>query len=375
MAGFTMLALRAEATGHVFPTPGGGVGAPFRYLMPQLAGQPGARRIMFIGASTAQEALLYEEFDKALPPYRSYPAAFATATLDDVLVALDYVERAYGQAALPEVLVFGADARLLGNQPRRFGPLEVDRTRYNDAYLLRIIDQYSDRFAIQKTDQGHVLVPKTRWQALLARWRVWTEKQQPRHRAAVMAVLNRLINGPGPQLQRAAKVTGLPRIRRLLEPVNHAGISNLIRTHGFVEAFRSYLPAYLAPYGSHYGVKGGPDSGPDAGMGIRTWDPRLDPDLTPTQIGRLRAIAARTGMRLVVVMIPQRPSSRAAHPQVLYDALMSQVRGALADTPFLDLRELLSEGDFMDEHVSREGAARTTARVIAFLKDLRILSE
>jgi hypothetical protein len=220
-----------------------------------------------------------------------------------------------------------------------------------------------------------VLVPKTRWQALLARWRVWTEKQQPRHRAAVMAVLNRLINGPGPQLQRAAKVTGLPRIRRLLEPVNHAGISNLIRTHGFVEAFRSYLPAYLAPYGSHYGVKGGPDSGPDAGMGIRTWDPRLDPDLTPTQIGRLRAIAARTGMRLVVVMIPQRPSSRAAHPQVLYDALMSQVRGALADTPFLDLRELLSEGDFMDEHVSREGAARTTARVIAFLKDLRILSE
>jgi hypothetical protein len=55
-------------------------------------------------------------------------------------------------------------------------------------------------------------------------------------------------------------------------------------------------------------------------------------------------------VQLVVVLLPQRPSLRAPQWEPYYGALMGQVRSALADTPFLDLRDLLDDSLFVDDH-------------------------
>jgi len=63
------LAIWAESKGHAHPYDLGG--EVLRFLLPSFTGQPGANRIMLLGASSVQEGLLYEEFERAFPVNRA----------------------------------------------------------------------------------------------------------------------------------------------------------------------------------------------------------------------------------------------------------------------------------------------------------------
>jgi hypothetical protein len=369
-SGLTVLALRAEATGHVYPYIGG-EGA-LRLLLASMAG-PARGRILLTGASVAGEAFLYEEFGRAFAGHQVRHSSFSAATLNDVLIALDYIERASGAGAIPEMLIVGVDARFLANKPRAFGPNE-DRIITDDGFfLINMIDRYSPLFRVEKTNDGSILVAKAPHERLAARWDFWTRKQQPRHRAAIAAALNRIVNGPGQHLDL---VTGLPPVEGLRDPFARPVAMTAIRyisAAGPYTAFRSWLPAYISPYDAHYGLRAAPNLDPDYGWGFRLWNPSSEAGLLTSQVSRLRATAARLNMKLVIVNVPQRPASRSAHPQVYYDAMMALVLAALGDTPFLDLRTLLNDEDFIDEHVSRTGAQRVTAEVIAFIRSQQLI--
>jgi len=78
---FGALATWAEVHAHAHPYELGE--EMFRILLPSIAGRPGRDRMMLIGSSTAQEALLYEEFDAAFPGIDAYQVSYSVATIDE----------------------------------------------------------------------------------------------------------------------------------------------------------------------------------------------------------------------------------------------------------------------------------------------------
>jgi hypothetical protein len=361
--GLNYLALWAETTANTYPYAAGE--DPIRVLLPSLMGRSGRARIMLLGPSAAEDAFLYEDFNRAFPGYHAYQASFSTATLDDVLVALEYVERAYGEDAMPDVLILGVQARFLANKPRRFGP-NKDATAYSPFF--NSINLYSALFRVEESEKGSVLVPKTRFESLAAGWRFWGRKQQPRHRAAIVALLNRIVNGAGSNLEL---VTGLPPLKDIRDPFARPTGGTALRYIASARpftAFRSWLPAYNSPYLTHYMPTDNADTRPEGSFGIRQWDPSSEAGLVTSQVSRLRETAHRLNIKLFVVITPEHPATRALHPAIYYDSLMTLVRGALRETPVLELRTLLDDHDFFDEeHVRRNGARRVTGEVIRFI--------
>jgi len=371
LAGLTALSVRAEATGRVYPYPGGNM--PLRFLLPSLVGGSGDRTIMITGSSTAGDSLLYEEFERALPAYRTYPGTFPVATLDEILLMLDYLERTYGSDVLPDLLVVGVEPRLLANKPRRFGAHQDDPIEFRGAFLVEVIDKYSSTFRVARTSAGSRLVQKGRLEGVAASWRFWTQTQQPRHRAAIAALLDRVLNGPGLHMDLASGITGLDDVRNPFDPETIRTALQDIANDGLYMSFRQWLPAYISPYVFHYVYRKDENAHPRLAEAMFNWNPEPEADLIAANVIRLRQFAARTGMKLVVVNTPQRPSARAAYSASYYASLMRITRGALGDTPFLDLRELIERHEFIDEHVDRSGAEKTTARVIDFIKSQGVL--
>jgi hypothetical protein len=326
--------------------------------------QPGANRIMVIGSSTAQEALLYEEFERAFPQYDTYQMAFGAATLDEVLVALDYIERVYGTGALPAVLIVGLEARSLANLPRRFG----SRREVGEEYLYPAIDEYSPFYKVRRTEEaGSVLEPKTGLEAWSARWRFWSKQQEPRYRYAVVALLNRMVSGPGPNLEWTSGLPTIDDIRNPLAPASIRVFTGYVAADP-IAAFRGWLAAYIAPY-HHFRPRVGYHVGPGGPNGVHFWDPRTEAELLVGQVQRLRETAASRGMRLFVVNLPEHPESRESQPPEYYESLISLTLEALADTPFIDLRSFGDRSDFLDDaHLTRPAAERVTAAVIRFIQ-------
>lgn len=364
---FHAIALRAERSGYVYPYTRGDI--HLRYLLPSLMTSGDRPMIMIFGSSTAFEALQYERLQDAFPQYRLSVGAFPNATMDDVLLALDYLERAYGPQGIPKVAIIGVDARTLANKPRRFGAFK-DRLNPRDPSLGAFLDLFSPSFRVVQSAQGSILVEKTRTERMLALWRFWSAEQQPRHRAAIAGAVSRLLNGPGAQLNEADDLIGFEDPRDLLNPVTIHTSVRYVASRGLIAATRRVAAAFMSPYDARFQYAVGPSLDPDSEFGVRLWNPDADHELINAQFKRLKTFAARHGMMTLLVHLPERPEHRAAHPVRFYDSLIGAVRRASDSMPVLDLRMRLGVDGFIDNHVNREGGRQTTEAVIAALKAL-----
>lgn len=359
--GLNALAAWGERRGSAYPFKAGE--EPLRFLLPSIMGRPGAGRIMITGPSAAAEGLLYEDFDKAFPGWHTYQAAFSDATVNDVLLSLRFIERTYGRQALPEVIVVGGEPRFFNNIPRPFGPT---RERDRRSPFVSLVDVYSG-VHVKATETGSILTSKTGPERLLAASRFWLSKQQPRWRVGFAALLNRILNGPGPNIDL---LDGLPPIKSIHELISRENARDLwlFAVHaGPYDAVQRLAAAYVSPYvfqleGERKTVR------PDDRSRLGHWD-RYDASLLDVQIRALVKLTERLNIKLFVVMLPRHPANQSIDESLPTGEFDAALRRALGDTPYLDLQMLLNEHLFADgTHVTRVGAHRVTAEVVKFMQ-------
>lgn len=282
----------------------------------------GRSRLLIYGPSEAREGLLPEELARRLPHLEPYQGAQSWGTLEDMLVMLDYLEKAYGASAIPEVL-------LLGITPRFISDIRVDKSR-----LLAGINRYSPHFKVAGSDHPPALAPKSfleRFQALLE----VTALEPDRYRRGLFAVLNSKISSEWLQsyertMIRAAKYRNIPSDPAQAEEA--LGLEHWERVHG--------------------------------------WDPENDRARIAREIGLLLAFVERFKVRLYVVNLPEHPATRARFQTARYASYLRITRDALRGTPFLDLRESLAIDEFYDEtHVTWKAAIKVADTVGAFVSE------
>jgi hypothetical protein len=306
-----------------------------RVLLRSLYENRGEDRILLAGPSEAREDLLYERFDREFPSMRAYQGAQSLGTLDDLLLALEYIEKVHGRAAVPASLVLGITPRFVANIPPGVSPLAVALNRYSSSYR------------VESGPLGSRLVPKSWRQSLIARAR-FLLKQPSRYLSALGALGERALVAVAPP-GRAAAVTA---------------------------ALRRSVARHASPYKYHHLERMPPDilrgwlQDPSSfWFKVHGWDPSADGHLVRVQLERLRAVARRHGIRLFVVNLPEHRWNREGYRPGRYEAYMSLVRASLDGTPFLDLRELLEPEEFYDVgHATLAGATRVTERVVEFIK-------
>jgi hypothetical protein len=370
---FGSLAYWAEASAHAHPYVLGE--EMFRFLLPSIVGRPGRDRIMLIGSSTAQEALLYQDFDSAFPGTDAYQVSYSMATLDDILVALDYVERVHGEAAMPGALIVGFETRSLANLPRNFGPKRgnlIDEGEWGftghfdetqGSFLFHAINRYSPHFSVRAGEWGSVLEPKETLEGWWAGLRFATRKQQPRYRSAVAALANLVLSGPGPNLDL---VVGLPMMANVRNPFEPDSFGVFVRwiANDPSTALRAWIAAYVAPYVHHYHPKMGYHLPMGGEGGIGFWDPASDGEMVTRQLVRLRELAEDRDIRLFVVMVPEHPAARAQIAPERDVVMLALARRALGDTPFIDLRARFEADAFVDDGHIRPWAARLVTKEV-----------
>lgn len=362
----------AEARRDVYPYQAGE--DPIRYLLPALMDRPGKRRILLMGPSAAGEALLNERFDEAFPDKEAYNGALSTATLDDCLLTLDYMEKVYGREAMPEILVLGVQLRFVANIPRRFGPV---KDRFDFMPLIFSIDHYSTRFKVDRwsSPNGSLLRPKQWHEGAFAFLKFALQKQKPRYQAAVAALLDRALEGIGYSMAPRERFPFMEKMRSPINQKDLPAILSFSREQDVAPALRRWLREFRSPYLTQYlkpmnrdlvlTMLEHPGWNDD-----HKWNARVDEEMVRFQISDLVNRATRNGIRLYVVNLPENSLSRNLYDEGLYSYYLKILTEALGDTPFLDLREMLRDEDFFDdEHAMLEPARQVTDRVVAFIKE------
>lgn len=361
----------AETRRDVYPYQSGE--DPIRYLLPTLMDRPGKRRILLMGPSAAGEGLLYERFDEAFPDKEAYNGALSTATLDDSLLALNYMEKVYGREAMPEILVLGVQLRFVANIPRRFGPV---KDRFNFMPLIFSIDHYSTRFSVDRwSSPNRSLLQTKRWyEEAFSFLKFALLKQKPRYQAAAAALLDTALERMGYSM---APRKSFPYMEKMRNPINQkdmAAILSFSREQGVAPALRRWLHEFRSPYLTQYLEPMNRDSllymlkhpGWDDD---HKWNARADEEMVRFQISELVNLAKRNGIRLYVVNLPENTLSRNLYDEGLYPYYLKILTEALGDTPFLDLRMMLRDEEFFDdEHPLLEPATQVTDRVVDFIK-------
>jgi hypothetical protein len=325
-----------------------------RYLMPTLFEGRGPNRIMLVGESAVRENLLFEQFDRAFPTMRTFQGALSLGTIDDVVLALEYVEQAYGEAAMPGVLVVGVSPRFAANLPR---------TRP----FLRSLTRYSPVFYVRWDDSGPHLEPKGRRASILGRVRFHVQKSPERYRAAVSAIVRAYLYGAGPPASAPAWLWEAPRwvpsgVAVRLERSVH-------QTVRYSLPYRWLFSRPLPPEEVRAMVRR------PQWARIHAWRAQNSRQVIVGRVERLLALAQRHRIRVFVLNLPESGESRVLYDPGLYADYLSVIRAAFGSLPFLDVRQLLEDDEFIDVvHATPSGAARVTHATIDFLMTHGILS-
>jgi hypothetical protein len=283
----------------------------------------GAGRLLIYGPSEAREGLLPEALAEALPGVEPYQNAQSMGTLDDGLLVLEYIERAYGRPAVPDAILLGISTRFIAD------------IRPYDSPLVEGMRRYSPHFTVPD-DGPRRLVPKSAGEALAARIRL-LRLQPDRYRRGVAAAAVPLLRAFAP-------------VATALERRTRPG---------------KYLQGRLAPEAELRSWLTDPTS---FWRSVHAWDPSHDRDRVLEELGRLRAYVARLGLRLYVVNLPESTWVRELYAPGRYEQYLALVRDGLGDTPFLDLRTFLRDEEFFDEaHPTWPGARRLSATVGEFV--------
>jgi hypothetical protein len=284
----------------------------------------GPGRLLIYGPSEAREALLPEELAKFVTHLMPYQNAQSWGTLEDALVTLDYIERAYGPSAIPEAIVLGVTPRFVANIRVR------DSSR-----LLDGINKYSPRFRVAGGGHPPALVEKTPLEKLRARLNV-AALEPERYRRGLYAVVNQAFGSAVPALRA--------RERKIMRPAKY------IERAEFTEAQTDAL--FELPHWQR----------------VHAWDPTPDRARIEHQIGLLLGYTRRHGVRLYVVNLPEHPRAVVRYDSDRYDTYLTMTRAAFGTTPFLNLREFLAADEFYDEaHATWHGAIRLGEAVGEFI--------
>lgn len=371
--GLNCLARWAENRGDTFPYLPGEEG--MRYLLPELVNINGQKHILIAGESAAGDEFMYEDFNKAFPDRQTYPGAISAATLDDILVLLEFLEKQYGQKAIPKQIVLGISVRFIANLPRRFG---ANSNPAQAATLFNAINHYSARYCVVPLEGGSRLSSKAWIEGRKDMLRFWLRKQQPRQLAALMKLTDVLLHSVGvnsPGFEQVPKVADFRRPYR-------NGMSDVlnclrsIKRIGLFSFMRLWLKWYCSPYYTLVGTPQDPEwlnrQLQEPGMWRRpySWDINEEENLIKSQLRRLLAWVSRHEVRLYVINLPENSVSKRLYDEDKYNRYLSFIKKELGDVPFLDLRDFLKDSEFFDDvHPLLDGAKRTTARVIQFMQE------
>jgi hypothetical protein len=301
-----------------------------RVLLPTLWVGRGQGRILITGPSEAREDLLYELFDESFPGLHAFQGGQSLGTFDDLLLSLEYIERVHGPSAVPAMLVLGITPRFVANIPRGQSP------------LVAAIDRYSPHVRVESGPDGPRLAPKSLLDSLQSRGRFLLFKQPHRYLSAAASVIRRVVpaDGRSGRLRSWLQIYGSPYKYHLLPRVPPTEIQEWISR---------------------------PTSFWFAG---HRWEPDTDAAAIRGQFDRLLAFTRQHGVRLYVVNLPENVWNREGYQPGRYERYQALVRESLGDTPFLDLRTMLSPDEFYDAgHATLPGAVRVSSRVIAFVRD------
>jgi len=295
-------------------------------LVPDLYVGKGPGRLLLCGSSEAREAFLPDRFGRHLPSLRAYQNSSAHSGLPDLLVMLRYKERVYGTQALPEAMVVGITTRYISNIQSI--PMSL---------LFDGINRFSPHFRIKTNGGQPELIRKTFAESLVSRARL-TRMLTFRYRPALYGLMRALLVSLRPELAHDFHL----RIGLTPSRFHH-------RTPWKPEERRTYLEE-----GNWRSVHG--------------WDVARDRDRIHRDLAELVDFAARRGIALYVVNLPELSGNRALYQTGVYEAYLREVDKALSRTPFLDLRGFLPDENFYDAtHLTLAGSVKVTDRVAQFI--------
>lgn len=348
------LAHEAEATGEVYPFRDEDW---LRYLLPTLWPDDGKPLLLLTGPSAVRENLLVEEFGSAFPEHRTFQGGLSLGTLADVMASLDYIERTHGTGALPTIMVLGVSPRFLAEIP-------------HSRPFAQGLDRYSRHYRVPARDpDGFGLEAKTGLVGIRDQARFLTQKQTRRYQAAIAWLVATIV---GPDLSMSLARSRAARF--VMQPLRliASGRPLDIGIHDFaMEVASPYKYRDMDPYPVE-GLTAWLDDPDSWWKDVYRWDPAEDEAVIRARVVALLAFAARHGIDLYVVNLPDRGLSRARYGAGLSDRYIALLDSTFETVPFLDLRCLLEDDEYLDaEHALLPGARRVTERVIGFMNEVR----
>ena len=351
LAGLQLLVRHAERSRVVYPYKNEDW---LRWLLPTLWSPTEKPLLLITGPSTARENIRIEAVQAAFPEYRVFQGGLSLGAMTDVMLGLRYVEREYGRAALPAIVILGVSPRFIADIPE-VRPLPWAMATYSSRY---VPDQ----------DAGVVpaLTTKPRPLGLIDEIHFFTGKQQGRYWAALAS----LVAGPPtiepapydkPPWVRTLERTGLAGLLPLQRPLD-IGVANFARE-------------VVSPY-RYEGARSWPDTLLVKWLDDSTswWREVYDWDASTDAAARERIrafldFAYGHGMEVYVLNMPERGASRVRYRPELTRSYTEMLAAEFASTPLLDLRCALPDDQFMDaEHALIAGAREVTTRVIHFVR-------
>lgn len=344
------LARHAETRGHVYPYKQEDW---LRYLLPTLWPSQGEPLMLLSGPSTVRENLLVEEFGRRFQQYRVIQGALSVGTLSDVMLSLAYIEKLYGAAALPGVMVLGISPRFLAELPA-------------ERPFASGIARYSGYYSAPAPDAGFRLTAKSTIRGVMDESRFLLFKQRPRYRAGIAWLTAKLV---GPHASAWLSRTPLARpsvarffgLARVMELGVHDYALEEVSPYKYRDTYQraaDHLGRLMDDPGSWW-------------LDVHRWDPAAAVAEVGRRVSALREYATRHAMVIYVVNMPEHSLSLQRYDPGFADRYRSLLRSVFDGMPVLDLRCFLTDDEFLDvEHALPPGARRTTEEVIRFLKDI-----
>ncbi len=287
----------------------------------------GRGRLLIYGPSEAREGLLPEEIAQAVPTVAPYQNAQSIGTLEDGLVVVDYIERAYGASAIPDAILLGISTRFVANIRSRPSP------------LFEGIDKYSPHFKVVPGEHPPRLAAKSVLESARARWALLSLAPD-RYRRGLFAIASRAATAAVPSLAEDTR-TWMP-----ISPAKYLSGAPWPAED---------TKAWLVEPGSFW-------------ASVHAWDPMRDRERIVREIGLLRDFTSRHNIDLVVVNLPELSWNRDLYQPGRYEAYLDIVREALGPTPFLDLRTFLRDDEYFDDaHPNWRAGIRLSRHVGAFI--------
>ena len=294
----------------------------------------GARdRILVIGPSEAREAFWPGPFREILNGARLVNDSLSLSTFEDAITQLEYVEKVYGPDRLGGVLIVAVTPRFLQNYAPGERPLPI------------VINRYSPYVELDESVEPQRLVDKGFVDGLIARVH--------------------LAGHSGARFMKAFLALALAADCRIRDQ----DLEQSLRDHFLVGArFYTEAPRNKAVYYELAKQGGG------FNLALRTMNPMDQRNAILRDFDRLRAIAARNELRILVVNLPEGGwSRRDFYSPGIHEAYMEVLHEGVGDLPFLDLRDELHDDGFVDwVHPTRAASLMISREVAMAIRDMEL---